>query len=102
MMRRARCSGALSIHRLEGSRPRLRRTRALCKFNGGKVGRRGAPKLCGEAQRTAPRGLELEVPDVGSCSQSFPGDSEWLTGNPSPILVMEELPKIRESNPQPI
>ena len=24
-----------------------------------KVGRRGAPKLCGEAQRTAPRGQEL-------------------------------------------
>src|SRR5947208_15768577 len=41
------------------SRPRLRRTRALCKFNRGKVRRRGAPKLCGETQRTAPRGLEL-------------------------------------------
>ena len=59
MRMEAWCSGALSIHRLEGSRPRLRRTRALCKFNNGKVGRRGAPKLCGEAQRTAPRGLEL-------------------------------------------
>jgi hypothetical protein len=52
-------SGALSIQRLEGSRPRLRRTRALCKFNRGKVGRRGAAKLCGEAQKTAQRGLEL-------------------------------------------
>ena len=50
---------ALSIQRLEGSRPRLRRTRALCQFNRGKVGRRGAPKLCGEARRTAPRGLGL-------------------------------------------
>ncbi len=34
----ARCSGALSIQRLERSRPRLRRTRALCKFNGGRWG----------------------------------------------------------------
>src|SRR3982074_2940258 len=37
---RARCVRALSIQRLEGSRPRLRRTRALCKFNGGKERRR--------------------------------------------------------------
>jgi len=51
MRMKAGCSGVLSIHRLEGSRPRLRRTRALCKFNGGKVGRGRAPKLCGEALR---------------------------------------------------
>jgi hypothetical protein len=44
MRMKARCSGALSIHRLEGSRPRLRLTRALCKFYGGKVGRGRAPK----------------------------------------------------------
>src|SRR5579859_4056210 len=46
----ARCCGALSIQRLEGSRPRLRRTRALCKFNGGKEQRRTAPRLCRRAR----------------------------------------------------
>src|SRR5260370_23051641 len=47
---RARCVCALSIQRLEGSRPRLRRTRALCKFNGVKEQRRTAPRLCGKAR----------------------------------------------------
>ncbi len=55
----ARCSGALSIKPLEGSRPWLRRTRALCKFNGGKVRCRGTPGLCGEAQKTTPQAREL-------------------------------------------
>ena len=41
---RARCVCALSIQRLEGSRPRLRRTRALCKFNR----RTGAVWRCAE------------------------------------------------------
>src|SRR5258708_31622269 len=49
---RARCSGALSIKPLEGSRPWLRRTRALCKFNCGKVRCRDAPKLYGRARQT--------------------------------------------------
>src|SRR5207245_1126099 len=47
---RARCVRALSIQRLEGSRPRLRGTRALCKFNGGKERRRAVPRLCGRAR----------------------------------------------------
>ena len=46
----ARCVRALSIQRLEGSRPRLRRTRALCKFNGGKERRRVVPRLCCRAR----------------------------------------------------
>src|SRR5229473_459816 len=51
---RARCSGALSIKPLEGSRPWLRRTRALCKFNCGKVRCRDAPRLCDRARQTTP------------------------------------------------
>jgi hypothetical protein len=61
---RARCSGARSIKPLEGSRPRLRRTRALCKFNCGKV-RFGAQlgRDCGErAQQPAQR--EKRVTEV--------------------------------------
>src|SRR5258707_15811990 len=46
---------AVAQHRL----PAVAADAGLCKFNGGKVRRRGAPKLCGEAQRTAPRRLEL-------------------------------------------
>src|SRR5208283_5015036 len=42
----ARCVPALSIQRLEGSRPWLQWTRALCKFNGRKERCRGAPRLC--------------------------------------------------------
>src|SRR5260370_38215755 len=38
MMWRARCSGARSIQRLEGSRSVLRRTRVLWKFNRGNRG----------------------------------------------------------------
>ncbi len=51
---RARCVCALSIQRLEGSRPRLRRTRALCKFNGGTERCGGARRLCRSAPYKAP------------------------------------------------
>jgi len=44
--------GARSIKLFERSRPWMRRTRPLWEFNGGKVGCRGAPKLCGRARRT--------------------------------------------------
>src|SRR6266699_7226000 len=47
---RAQCVRALSIQRLEGSRPRLRRTRALWKFNGGKERRGAVPRLCRRAR----------------------------------------------------
>src|ERR1700747_2469469 len=40
---RAQCVRALSIQRLEGSRPRLRWTRALCKFNGVEFSMTGNP-----------------------------------------------------------
>jgi hypothetical protein len=46
---RAWCVCALSIQRLEGSRPRLRRTRALCKFNDGTERCGGARRLCRSA-----------------------------------------------------
>ena len=46
----ARCSGALSIQRLEGSRPRLRWTRSLCKFNRGKERRGVVPRQCGRVR----------------------------------------------------
>jgi hypothetical protein len=43
---------AHSIKPFERGRPWLRRTRALCEFNGEKVGCRGVPKLCGRAGET--------------------------------------------------
>jgi len=46
---------ALSIQRLEGSRPRLRRMRALWKLNGVKGRRRGASGLCDGAQQVTGR-----------------------------------------------
>src|SRR6266566_9928103 len=52
--KQARCVCALSIQRLEGSRPRLRRTRALCKFNGGTERCGGARRLCRSAPYKAP------------------------------------------------
>jgi hypothetical protein len=45
---------ARSIKPLERSRPWLRRTRALWKFNVGKMRGRGAPRLCGGVQKTTP------------------------------------------------
>ena len=48
---RARCVRALSIQRLEGSRPRLQRTRALCKLNGVEGWRGGVLGSCGGAQQ---------------------------------------------------
>jgi hypothetical protein len=42
---------ALSIQRLEGSRPRLLRMRVLCKLNGAKGRRRGASGLRGGAEQ---------------------------------------------------
>src|ERR1700756_24406 len=48
---RARCVRALSIQRLEGRRPRLRRTRALCKLNGVEGLRGGVLGSCGGAQQ---------------------------------------------------
>ncbi len=47
---RAGCSGALSIQRLEGSPPRLRWMRALCKFNRVKERRRAGSRLCRRAR----------------------------------------------------
>jgi hypothetical protein len=47
--------GARSIKPLEGSRPWLRRTRALCKFNGGEMKCWDAPRLCGGARQTTTR-----------------------------------------------
>src|SRR5260370_8857490 len=48
---RARCVRALSIQRLEGSRPRLQRTRALCKLTGVQGWRGRALGSCGGAQQ---------------------------------------------------
>src|SRR5882724_1500734 len=62
---RARGVGALSIQRLEGSRPRLRRTRALCKFNGGKERRRTVPRLCRRARHVTVRARKLAVAKKG-------------------------------------
>ena len=44
---------ARSIKPFERGRPWLRRTRALCKFNGGKERCRGVPRLCRGAQHIA-------------------------------------------------
>jgi hypothetical protein len=63
---RARCVRALSIQRLEGSRPRLRRTRALCKFNGRKERCRGAPRLC------------CSAPSMTSCAKRSAKTKEHL------------------------
>ena len=58
---RARCVSALSIQRLEGRRPGLRRMRALCKLNGAKGRRRGASGLCGGAQQMIRRAWKLTI-----------------------------------------
>jgi hypothetical protein len=52
---------ALSIQRLEGSSPRLRRMRALWKLNGAKGRRRGASGLCGGAQQMTRRARKLAI-----------------------------------------
>jgi len=57
----ARCSGALSIKPLEGSRPWLRRTRALCRFNSVNEWCRGAPELCRRAQQMTAGASELAM-----------------------------------------
>src|SRR5260370_40966173 len=63
------CSGARSIKPLEGSRPRLRRTRALCKFNCGKVRCPDSPGLCKRAQQTAAR--EKGMREVQNCCEGI-------------------------------
>jgi len=60
---------ALSIQRLEGSRPRLRRMRALCKLNGAKGRRRGASGLCGGAQQMIRRARKLAIAEK-CCEES--------------------------------
>jgi hypothetical protein len=57
---------ALSIQRLEGSRPRLRRMRALWKLNGVKGRRRGASGLCDGAQQMARRARKLAIAENGA------------------------------------
>jgi hypothetical protein len=39
----------------------LRRTRALCKFNGGKERRRAVPRLCGGGQQMIRRARKLSI-----------------------------------------
>jgi hypothetical protein len=63
---------ALSIQRLEGSRPRLRRMRALWKLNGAKGRRRGAPGPCGGAQQITRRARKLAVAEK-CCEESVCG-----------------------------
>jgi hypothetical protein len=48
----AGCSGALSVKPFERSRSRLRRTRALWRFNGAKSRFGGASRVCGGARLT--------------------------------------------------
>ncbi len=60
---------ALSIQRLEGSRPRLRRMRALCKLNGAKGRRRGASGLYGGAQQMIRRARKLAIAEK-CCEES--------------------------------
>ena len=66
----ARCGGgvnagrglrARSIKPFERSRPWLRRTRALCKFNCGKERCEGAPELCESVQHMTPCAEQLDA-----------------------------------------
>src|SRR5271166_3325066 len=59
MRKGARCSGALSIQRLEGSRPWLRRTRALWGLNGMEGWCAGVSGYCRGARKTTADALEL-------------------------------------------
>jgi hypothetical protein len=66
---RARRVCALSIQRLEGSRPPLRRMRALWKLNGVKERRRGASELCDGAQQMTRRARKLAIAEK-CCEES--------------------------------
>jgi hypothetical protein len=61
---RARCVGALSIQRLEGSRPRGGRG-PLCKFNDGKERRRAVPRLCRRVRHVTERARKLAECEKG-------------------------------------
>ena len=83
----ARCVCALSIHRLEGSRPWLRRTRALWELNGVDWCCEGTlPGLCGRARQTAP-GVWKVAGAKTCCEQSAWGSREkrfvWWQGTGS-------------------
>ena len=56
---RAGCSGALSIQRLEGSRPWLRRTRALWELNGREEWCPAVSGCCPRARQTTADAVEL-------------------------------------------
>ncbi len=60
---------ALSIQRLEGSRPRSRRMRALWKMNGAKCRRRGASGRCGGAQQMTRRARKQAIAEK-CCEES--------------------------------
>jgi hypothetical protein len=78
----AKCSGALSIQRLEGNRPWLRRTRALWELNGVEGRCRAVRGWCGGAQKTTPCAREPIATRDGRYRSVWKSEKKRLTWRP--------------------